>query len=374
MKKILLIGLVLTLVLTSFACSTTQQPAANEPAATEESATAPAALESANAEPAAPESAATTAASAAPAGGYVMDPATVGSDPAKDEYYFVYIPKLIAPFYDPFIEGVTQAAEEYAQQGVTIEFDWDAPTASEATLQVTMLENAAAKKPDCIGLCVADSMVMDPIIKDVQNAGVPVVTFIDNSVSMDRMGAVGLLNYYDHGCTLAEFLAEAIDYEGQVGLLLGNLGAFAHQERSRGFRDTFAKYPGIEIVSENATDDDMEKAVSISEQLLQAYPDLRGLISAATDGPGAGRAIADVGKTGVVINATFDATEEVIDGLRNGTIDFAIGLTERSLIENGILVTKLMVDVADGKVTEPLETYEIDMTVLTPDNLAENGY
>jgi len=47
--------------------------------------------------------------------------------------------------------------------------------------------------------------------------------------------------------------------KGQIAILAGTIGALAHEERLRGFKDTIAKYPDIEIVDEQRDNDEVER-------------------------------------------------------------------------------------------------------------------
>jgi len=59
-------------------------------------------------------------------------------------------------------------------------------------------------------------------------------------------------------------LCEKMGGKGQIAILAGTIGALAHEERLRGFKDTIAKYPDIEIVDEQRDNDEVEKAISIT--------------------------------------------------------------------------------------------------------------
>ena len=66
--------------------------------------------------------------------------------------------------------------------------------------------------------------------------------------------------------------------KGQIALLGGTMGAESHEQRLQAFKDVIATYPDIEVVDEQRDDDSVEKAISLTESWLQAYPDLGGIL------------------------------------------------------------------------------------------------
>ena len=112
MKKSIGVFIAAILVVCLFAgcaetASTENAGAAETPAVPAAAESAGTAAESAGTEPAAAENE------------YAWDP-NIGANPEKNEYYFVFVPKLVHPFYEPLIEGMERAAAEYAEQGITV--------------------------------------------------------------------------------------------------------------------------------------------------------------------------------------------------------------------------------------------------------------
>ncbi len=299
-----------------------------------------------------------------------FDPET-GMNPDKDEYYFVFIPKLVHPFYEPIEAGIKAAIDDYTADGVTITYDWDAPAEADAVVQTQKIEASAAKKPDCLAISVQDPNVIDPIITDVMAAGVPVVTFTDDSASNERLAFVGLKDFYAHGTIIGEELAQQLGGEGEVGMLIGTMSATPHIQRTQGIKDALANYPGITIVSEMADDDDLEKAVQLTEQMMNAYPDIKAFTS--SDGSahaGAARAVKDAGKTDEITIVGFDDIDETIAGIKDGSIYVSMA---QDCYNTGYWLVQLMVDAADGKITEPQEVW-VDTLLIKQDTLEEFGY
>ena len=299
-----------------------------------------------------------------------FDP-TWGSNPEKSEYYFIFIPKLVHPYYDKIEQGITDKVAEYAEKGIDITWDWDAPAQADAVIQSEKIQSAAAKNPDCLCISVQDPNVIDPIIHEVTEAGIPVATFTDNSNGTDYLAFAGIEDFYSLGKQIGEALAEKMEYKGQVAMLVGTLDATPHILRTQGIKDALAQYPDIEIVAEQADKDSMEEAVNLTEQLLNTYPDLKAITSSdGSAAAGAAIAVRGTDKAGKLIIVGFDAIDETLEGLRDGTI-YATQVHDTYQI--GQYIVPMMIEIADGKITETTKAW-VDVGVMTKDNMVDFGY
>ena len=63
--------------------------------------------------------------------------------------------------------------------------------------------------------------------------------------------------------------------KGEVANLQGLLGQGLNTDRSGGFTDVMAQYPGVKVVAQEPTSWDPTKAVSVTENWMTAYPEPR---------------------------------------------------------------------------------------------------
>ena len=159
-------------------------------------------------------------------------------------------------------------------------------------------------------------------INDAVSAGVPVATFASSDVEgCDRTFFVGNTDNYGDGCALAKAVCEQMGGKGQIAILSGTMGAASHEERLQGFKDTIAEYPDIEIVDEQRDNDAVEKAISITESWLQAYPNLGGILCNNMSNPvGACQAVKDAGKSGEIVIGGMDHDLRTLEYLKDGTL------------------------------------------------------
>ncbi len=270
--------------------------------------------------------------------------------PAKKDYYFYVTYKLVHNWYDAIYSGIKAAVAEYADQGINIKVDWEAPIEPDAVDQVNRIESAVGKKPDVIVVDFTQNETTVPAINAAVEAGIPVMTFAGSDVTpaegCNRTAFVGNVDNYGDGAALAEALCKALDYKGQVAILSGTIGAPSHEQRLQAFKDVFAKYPDIEVVDEQRDNDFVENAVQITETFLQKYPDLKGIIANNMSNPiGACTAVKDAGLSGKVLVAGMDHDLRTLNFLKDGTLLCA---QVQNCYDMGYFMVKTAVKIADG--------------------------
>lgn len=270
--------------------------------------------------------------------------------PQKDEYDFVFIPKLVHPWYETVKAGIELAVSEYKDKGVTINYSWDATPTADVLAQTQKLESAAAKNPDGISIAIIDASVTTSIINDLVGAGVNVSTFDTDAPESERIYYCGHADNKGDGATLAKELAEKIGGKGEIAILSGTLSAPNHKERVEGFKEEILKYPDIKIVAEYPDDDSLEKAISLTESILQANPNLVGIFGCnATNGFGAARAVVDAGRQDQITIVTMDDEPETIQNLEKGYIYVTV---VQNVKEIGYKSVKEMIKIADGVIPD----------------------
>jgi ribose transport system substrate-binding protein len=171
------------------------------------------------------------------------------------------------------------------------------------------------------------------------------------------------------GETMGKAMAEAIGGEGKVAIVTGQLGASNLNERIDGVKKALAAYPNIEIVATEGTEDDLAKGVSVTEALLRANPDLKGIFGMSqVGGPAVAKVLAQKefsDRKGVVKVFAFDDLPDTIKGVKDGFID---GIMVQRPVTMGRLAVEHLVAQITGEETNP-ENVDTGVTVVTADNL-----
>jgi ABC-type sugar transport system substrate-binding protein len=278
------------------------------------------------------------------------------------EKLFVFLPKgLDNPYWDNCRKGMES---EMKKLGVKAEFI--GPEKSDATLQVGVIESVIARKPAAIAISPNDPATVNELIAKATAQGIKVITWDADAPDSERLLYIGTDNY-NAGGTAAETLSKVLNGKGKVAILNGALTALNAQQRTQGFKDWMAKNaPGIEIVDDQATNDDANTSASVAESILQAHPDLAGFYGVTGNGvPGAGVAVKGANKCGQVHIVGFDVVPQGIELMKGGCVDALIsqrpfGMTAKAL--------DVMVDLVNGK-DYPDQNIDTGVEVVYPDGL-----
>jgi ribose transport system substrate-binding protein len=239
--------------------------------------------------------------------------------PITRKLTFIYIPKLVHPWYEEVKRGVEFGIQEVKKEGIDVEYIWDAPAQADVDEENKKIEAAISRKPD--GLCVSslDPATNAQMLDEAIKAGVNVLTF--NATAGPKYPFVGRNKDVEDGYTLAKYVAEHVGKKGNVAILLGSLTAPEHQGRVQGFKKALAEYPNMKLVFEQPDNDNLEEAVSVTESALQAHPDLTAILACNASNPiGAARAVKNAGKAGKIVIGGFDNLPETLEFVKDGTI------------------------------------------------------
>jgi ribose transport system substrate-binding protein len=311
------LGLLVALILVLAACG--QAPAATQPT------TAPAAAPTAA--PAAAEPAAAPAASTAdnpfrPTELFEviekLKAATQGKAPPANAKY-AFLTNNISPFWTAAQIGVARSSSE-----LNVPITFQAPTAAELlSQQLSMLETFVTDKYTGITFSAIDRNAPKTIIQKAVDQDTVVLTMDSDATDSSRWFYVGMSDY-DAGKIAGEAAKKVVGKGKMVGLV-GFATAQNAQDRIAGFQDAI-KDSGIELVEVLLDDIKPEVALSNAQTAMQKYPDLAGFITFYSyDGPAAGQAVKQAGKTGQVKIIAFDAEPETQRLLQEGVVQVMIG-------------------------------------------------
>lgn len=239
--------------------------------------------------------------------------------PVDGELTFVFVPKVIHPWYDVVAQGAAFAVEEYAKQGIKINVVWDQPPQADVADQNARIEANIGRAPDGLAVACLDRATNVQLMNEAVKAGINVVNF--NSFCDDAFPFIGPKSSEQDGYDLGQYLADALGGKGKIAILSGSLTASDHVERITGFKKALEAFPEMEIVFEQPDDDILENAVSLTENMLQAHPDLAGIFGSNASNPiGAARAVKNAGKSGEIVIVGMDDLPEAVDFVCDGTI------------------------------------------------------
>lgn len=237
-----------------------------------------------------------------------------------EDLTFVIVPKTVHAWFDEVNKGAQLQADALSEQlGVEVKIDYRAPSKSDVAEQNSVMEQAAATKPDGIALDPVDYDGSKAVIEEIQAQGIPVVLFDAPSPEGSGLTSVGN-DFAEQAAIAADKLAELIGEQGKVAVMQGFPSAPNHAERYQAHLDALKKYPNIEVIDGGIDNDNVEEAQSQAAAVLAANPDLKGYLNCDACGSGVAAAIEEAGKAGDVTFVAMDNLIEILDYVKTGTI------------------------------------------------------
>lgn len=201
----------------------------------------------------------------------VNAPASGGAAaPKLETITLAFVPKALN---NPVFEITRMGAEDQiAQVYKGAKFEWVGPTTTDASAQSQILDNLTTRRVSGICLSCNDPAALIPAINRAVDAGIPVITWDADSPDSKRLTNVSI-DQAAAGAKAGELLVAAKP-KGKCAVLTGTPGALNLEQRLAGFRSVVDKVKDIEIVAIDPNYDDVQKAVDIVEQRINATPDL----------------------------------------------------------------------------------------------------
>lgn len=245
---------------------------------------------------------------------------TENGEVVREDLTFVIVPKCVHPWFDEVNKGAKLQAEILSKQlGVKVTIDYRAPATADVAEQNTVLEQAAATRPDGIALDPLDYEGNKAVIEEIQKQGIPVVLFDAPAPTNSNLTSVGN-DFSEQAGIAADKLAELIGEEGKVAVMQGVPTAPNHAERYQAHLDALAKYPNIEVIEGGIDNDSVEEAQSQASAILAANPDLKGYLNCDACATGIAAAVEEGGKTDQVTIVSMDNLIEILKYVQSGTI------------------------------------------------------
>ncbi|MBT3667681.1 MAG: substrate-binding domain-containing protein [Opitutae bacterium] len=264
------------------------------------------------------------------------------------------------PFFNVIAEGVREEAAKHGYDVIVVDGDRDVQK------QANQIDDFLTKGVAAIILNPCDRQSIGPAIEKANRAGVPVFTCDLKCVAegAEVVSHVGSDNLQG-GKLAGEAMIEALSEQGGKVLVVHFPQANSCQLRVQGFEEVIGRYNQglsaglIEVVAQLDGGGVRDEGYKVTEDTLQAHPDLRGIFAINDpSGLGARAALEKAGKQDQVVIVAFDGQPEGKQAIKDGKI-FADPIQFPDLI--GKKTVELMMDYFAG--------IEVDKEVLIPTEL-----
>ncbi|MCD8349519.1 MAG: sugar ABC transporter substrate-binding protein [Planctomycetaceae bacterium] len=144
--------------------------------------------------------------------------------------------------------------------------------------QVQIVEDVIVQGVDVICLAPCGSKELIPVMEAAQAAGIPIIVFDTDTPWEGKAAFIGT-NEVRGGELVGEFIAKELNGKGTVALIGGVMGHQTSIDRLQGCKSILAKHPEITIVSEQPANSERSLAMTVTENILTANPDLGALFT-----------------------------------------------------------------------------------------------
>jgi rhamnose transport system substrate-binding protein len=277
-----------------------------------------------------------TAPRVAPAGEPI---ASKGSPPkAEKKLTIAMMPKSLGNAY--FIacqKGANEAANELG-----VELLWQGPTEPDPAKQSQIVDTWITRGVDAIAVAVENREAISSVLRKARERGIKVLTWDADANPDARDFFVNQATPQGIGYTLMDHAGRILDGKGEFAIITASLTAANMIEWQKHIEERRAsKYPNIRMVDLRPCDDLQAKALSETNTILNAYPNVKLIMAICSPCvPGAAEAVKQAGRDDVKVIGL---------GLPNENKDYVHqGITESVVLWNTFDLGYLTVYAADA--------------------------
>jgi erythritol transport system substrate-binding protein len=267
---------------------------------------------------------------------------------------------------NPFFKAEQDAAKAEAEKlGYTTQvFSHD----DDATKQSSLIDGAISSKAAAIILDNAGADASIAAIARAKKAGIPTL-LIDREINATGVAAAQIVSNNYQGATLgaAEF-AKDMNNTGAYAELTGKDTDTNAHIRDQGYHDVLDQISGMKMVAQQTANWDQQQALTVTETILQAHPEIKGIIAGNdTMALGVAAALKAANRSDVVV-VGFDGSDDVIAQIKSGAI-------KATVLQPAAQISKMAVDQADivvnGGSTGLPEKQSVDCVLVNPANATQ---
>lgn len=242
------------------------------------------------------------------------------SDKSSDDSVKVgmSISTLNNPFFVTLREGAEEAAEETGYEIVVTDAQDDAST------QLSDIEDLLQQDIDVLMVNPVDSEAVATAIESANSEDVPVIT-VDRSAEGGEVVTHIASDNVAGGEMAADFIVEQLGDSGKLVELQGVPGASATRERGEGFHNVVDEQDGLEVVAKQTANFNRSEGLTVMENILQSTDQIDAVFAHNDEmALGAVEALKSKGMLEDVIVVGFDATDDAVAAVEEGTMDATI--------------------------------------------------
>lgn len=258
-----------------------------------------------------------------------------------------FLPKQINNPYEKIVDDAgIAAAEEYSGEAKEV-----GPSDASASSQVSYINTLIQQRQDAILIAANDPNAVCGPLKQAMARGIKVVSYDSDTAKECRHLFINQASSEEIGRSQVRLLADLIGGQGEIAILSATANATNQNTWITYMRDELKKpeYSGMKLVKIAYGDDDDQKSFQQTQGLLQAYPNLKGIISPTTVGiAAAARYISGSQYKGKVVLTGLGTPNQMRKFVKDGTVQKFALWDPKNL---GYLASYAAAALASGQIT-----------------------
>lgn len=266
---------------------------------------------------------------------------------------------------NPFWAAVAKGAEEQgAKLGIPVAVLAPAGGETDVAGQIAIVEDQLAKGISGIAIAPADQSALVPVLQRAIDQGVKVI-FIDKKAEIEGISYIGTDNV-PAAKLGASYVCDNVESGSEVAILHGTLTNTTGQARFDGAEEAL-KGCGMNIVAEQPADWDTGKALTVTENILTANPNVKAIV-ASNDSMalGAVEALRAANLLDQVVLVGFDGTPGAAKSIIAG--DMEASVAQRPQVMGAMGIDSLLALTKGESVDANIDT---GAALVTAENAAE---
>ena len=258
-----------------------------------------------------------------------------------------FLPKQVNnPYFTVAQGGAQKAADTLGEQ-----LKPTGPSDADASSQVTYINTAAQQGQNALLLAANDSNAVAPALKAARQQGMKVVTFDSDAAADARDIFVNQASSQEIAAGQVKLISDAIGGSGEIAILSATANATNQNAWIDIMKQELAKpqYANIKLDEIAYGNDDDQTSFQKTQGLLQAHPNLKGIISPTTVGVAAAARYLDSSSyKGKVALTGLGTPNQMRKFIQDGTVG-SVELWDPAQL--GELATYAAVALASGQIT-----------------------
>lgn len=193
---------------------------------------------------------------------------------------------------------------------------------NDSAKQSDNMDDFIQQKVDAIIVNPVDSSAIAPSVEAANDANIPVVA-VDRSSDGGEILSLIVSDNVKGGEMAAKYLIDTLGENAKVAMIEGIPGASATNERGEGFKK--GAKGKLDIVASQNGDFDRAKSLTVTENILQANPEIKGIFAQNDEEAlGALEAVKAAKRDDIVIIG-FDGAEDALKSIEEKELNATIG-------------------------------------------------